>query len=211
MVKKITNANLNDYAKKIASHPKYGGENKLIEAALKNNPQNTDISVVAMKICLIDLTNGTNLSRNLGTNGGLYLLSEKITQSDFDKRVKKGDLLLVEELSKWTKEDIGKNLFSFISKYCLYHNVHCYDRDDYVIVDRVLCENLGQYITEEDYQEITGKTLRKNSFQKMRENIDYLTYIKVIDHIIQENNISVDKPHRKFDWFIWFKYGKENL
>ena len=211
MVKKITNANLNDYEKKIASHPKYGGENKLIEAALKNNPQNTDISVVAMKICLIDLTNGTNLSRNLGTNGGLYLLSKKITQSDFDKRVKKGDLLLVEELSKWTKEHIGKNLFSFISKYCLYHNVHCYDRDDYVIVDRILCDNLGQYITEEDYQKITKKSLRKNSFQKMRENIDYLTYIKVIDHIIQENNISVDKPHRKFDWFIWFKYGQEKL
>ena len=210
MVKKITNANLNDYAKKIANAPKYGVENKLIEAALKNNPQNTDISVVAMKICLIDLTNGTTLNRNLGTNGGLYLLSKKITQSDFDKRVQKGDLLLVEELSKWTKEDIGKNLFSFISKYCLYHNVHCYDRDDYVIVDRILCDNLGQYITEEDYQEITGKTLRKNSFQKMRENIDYLTYIKVIDHIIQENNISVDKPHRKFDWFIWFKHGKEN-
>lgn len=210
MVKKITNANLNDYAKKIASHHKYGGENKLIEAALKNNPQNTDISVVAMKICLIDLTNGTNLSKNLGTNGGLYLLSKKITQSDFDKRVQKGDLLLVEELSKWTKEHIGKNLFSFISKYCLYHNVHCYDRDDYVIVDSVLRKNLGKYITEEDYQEITGKTLRKNSKQ-MGNNIDYLTYKKVIDHIIQTNNISVDKPHRKFDWFIWFKYGKEKL
>ena len=115
MVKKITNANLNDYAKKIASHPKYGRVIKLIDKALKNNPQNTDISVVAMKICLIDLTNGTNLSRNLGTDGGLYLLSEQITQSDFDKRVQKGDLSLVEELSKWTKEDIGKILFSFIS------------------------------------------------------------------------------------------------
>ena len=209
MVEKITNANLNDYAKKIASHPKYGGVIKLIDKALKNNPQNTDISVVAMKICLIDLTNGTNLSRNLGTDGGLYLLSEKITQSDFDKRVQKGDLSLVEELSKWTKEDIGKNLFSFISKYCLYHNVYCYDRDDYVIFDSVLRKNLGKYITEEDYQEITGKTLRKNSKQ-MGNNIDYLTYKKVIDHIIQENNISVDKPHRKFDWFIWFKHGKEN-
>lgn len=210
MVKKITNANLNDYAKKIASHPKYGRVIKLIDKALKNNPQNTDISVVAMKICLIDLTNGTNLSRNLGTDGGLYLLSEQITQSDFDKRVKKGDLLLVEELSKWTKEHIGKNLFSFISKYCFYHNAYCYDRDDYVIFDSVLRKNLGKYITEEDYQEITGKTLRKNSKQ-MGNNIDYLTYKKVIDHIIQENNISVDKPHRKFDWFIWFKYGKENL
>lgn len=32
-----------------------------------------------MKICLIDLTNGTNLMRNLGTNDGIYDLADIIT------------------------------------------------------------------------------------------------------------------------------------
>ena len=64
---------------------------------------------------------------------------------NFDERVKSGDLTLVNDLAKWTKETLNKNLFSFISKYCLYHNVHCYDKDDYAIFDSVLCDNLYKY------------------------------------------------------------------
>ncbi|MBQ9682612.1 MAG: hypothetical protein IJV35_05005 [Neisseriaceae bacterium] len=211
---KITNEVLEQYAQKVKNDPKYGSENKLIDQALKENPLNTNISTVAMKICLIDLTNRTNLSRNLGTEDGLYKLSDtivksnfadKIVKSNFDERVKNGDLTLVSELSEWTKKEIGKNLFSFISKYCLYHNVHCYDRDDYAIFDSVLSQNLGKYIDEKDYKKITGKTLFKNSFEKMRKESDYSQYMKIIDHIIKQNNITVDKPRRKLDWFIWYK------
>lgn len=202
--KKITNEELESNALDIAKDKKYGGENKLIDSALKDNPLNTNISMVAMKICLIDMTNGTNLSRNLGKDGGLYKLSEKIVSCNFDERVMNGDLTLVNELSRWTKETLNKNLFSFISKYCLYHNVHCYNRDDYAIFDKVLCDNLYKYISENDYQLITGNRLFKNSFYKMKDNFDYLQYMKIINHIIKENNIIVDKPHRKLDWFIWY-------
>ena len=30
-------------------------------------------------------------------------------------------------------------------------------------------------------------------------------YKKIIDYVIQKNNITVSKPHRKMDWFIWYK------
>lgn len=202
---KITNDDLEKNAIDVTKDIKYGGENIILDCALKGNPTNTDIATVAMKISLIDITNGTNLSRNLGKEGGLYKLSEKIVNSNFDERVKKGDLTIVNELAMWTKENLNKNLFSFISKYCLYHNVHCYDRDDYAIFDSVLCNNLYKYISEEDYINITGEILRKNSFYKMKENFDYLKYMKIIDYIIQVNNITVDKPRRKLDWFIWYK------
>lgn len=205
---KITNKELETNARDVANDEKYGGENKLIDRALKDNPMNTNISMVAMKVSLIDITNGTNLSRNLGKDGGLYKLSQKIVESNFDERIKNGDLTLVNELALWTKKNLNKNLFSFVSKYCLYHNVHCYNRDDYAIFDSVLCDNLYKYISADDYMNITGKKLRKNSFYKMKDNFDYLTYMKVINHIITDNNITVDKPHRKLDWFIWYKNRK---
>ena len=40
--------------------------------------------MVIMKISLIDITNGTKLSKNLNEAGGLYELSEKTVNSSFD-------------------------------------------------------------------------------------------------------------------------------
>lgn len=205
MIEKITNEDLELYAKKVREDTKYGGEGLLIDEALKNYPNNTNLSIVAMKICLIDITNGTNLSRNLGKKGGLYKLSEKITNSNFDERIKNGDITLVEELAKWTKKEFNKNLFSFITKYCLYHNIHCYNKDDYAIYDSVVSKNLSRYISNEEYQLLTGKPLRKNSFTKLKDHYNYQEYMKIINYIIQKNNITVEKPHRKLDWFIWYK------
>lgn len=201
----ITNEGLELYTQKVKNDIKYGGEGILIDEALKKYPYNDNKSIVAMKVCLIDITNGTNLSRNLGKKGGLYKLSEKIASSNFDDRVKNGDLTIVAELSKWTKEEIGKNLFSFITKYCLYHNNHCYDKDDYAIYDSVVSKNLYRYISKEEYHKLTGKVLRKNSFNKLKKEYNYKEYMRVIDFIIQKNNITVEHPHRKLDWYIWYK------
>lgn len=123
-IKSISNKDLELAEQEVKNDIKYGSESILIDTALQQYPLNNDRATVAMKISLIDLTNGTNLMRNLGKNGGIYDLSDKITKIDFDNRVANGDLKLVNELSRWTKEKLGRNLFSFISKYCLYHNVH---------------------------------------------------------------------------------------
>lgn len=205
MVEKITDEELELYAQKVRDDIKYGGEGILIDEALKNNPLNNDKSLVAMKICLIDITNGTNLSRNLGKDGGLFKLSQKIVDSNFDERVKNGDTSIIPELAKWTKKEFGKNLFSFITKYCLYHNVHCYNKDDYAIFDSVVSKSLHKYISKEDYETLTGNKLRYDSFFKIKDEYNYDLYLKIIDFIIEKNKISVDNPHRKIDWFIWYK------
>lgn len=205
MVEKITDKELELYAQKVRDDIKYGGEGILIDEALKNNPLNNEKSLVAMKICLIDITNGTNLSRNLGKDGGLFKLSQKIVDSNFDERVKNGDTSIIPELAKWTKKEFGKNLFSFITKYCLYHNVHCYNKDDYAIFDSVVSKSLHKYISKEDYEILTGNKLRYDSFFKMKDEYNYDLYLKIIDFIIEKNKITVDNPHRKIDWFIWYK------
>ena len=205
MVEKITDEELELYAQKVRDDIKYGGEGILIDEALKNNPLNNDKSLVAMKICLIDITNGTNLGINLGKEGGLFKLSQKRVDSNFDERVKNGDTSIIPELAKWTKKEFGKNLFSFITKYCLYHNVHCYNKDDYAIFDSVVSKSLHKYISKEDYEILTGNKLRYDSFFKMKDEYNYDLYLKIIDFIIEKNKISVDNPHRKIDWFIWYK------
>lgn len=205
MIERISNEELEIYAQKVKDDIKYGAEGILIDESLKQHPLNIDKSVVAMKICLIDITNGTNLNRNLGKNGGLYKLSEKIVESNFDERVKIGDTSIISELAKWTKQEFGKNLFSFITKYCLYHNVHCYGKDNYAIFDSVVSKNLYKYISKEEYETLTGRKLRYNSFFKMKDEYDYDLYLKVIDLIINKNNITVERPHRKLGWFIWYK------
>lgn len=205
MIEKITNEDLELYAEKVNKDKKYGNEGLLIYKAFSQFPYNHDIEVVAMKIALIDITNGTNLSRNLGKEGGLYHLAQKITKIHFDERVQKGDFSLVEELAIWTKKEIGKNLFSFITKYCLYHNVNCYGKDDFAIYDSVVCKNLYKYISKEEYRNITGKKLYKNSLIKIKDEVNYQEYMNIIDYIIRKNNITVPKAHRKLDWYIWYK------
>ena len=205
----ISNEDLDNAENSVKDDEKYGRESILINSALQQYPSNNDMATVAMKISLIDLTNGTNLSRNLGKKGGIYDLASKITEMNFDKRVAEGDLDLVNELSKWTKEKLGKNLFSFITKYCLYHNVHCYNRDNFVIYDSILVNNLYKYITKEDFKNITGKKLSKSSIKKFEDNFQYEEYKKVIDFIIEKNQITTERKYRKFDWLIWYKYRKK--
>lgn len=200
----ITEEQLIKNAEKVMKDPKYGSENKIIDEVLKTYPKNDNKSFVAMKICLIDLTNGTNLFKNLGTEGGLDKLAERITQVNFDERVKDGDLKLVEDLATWCKCKLGKNLFSFISKYCLYHNIHCYGGDAYVIYDSIVCSVIPKYITAEEFYDITKKKLYKNSFTKMKDEFNYHDYVKIIDRILEKNKIEINNPHRMLDWYLWY-------
>ena len=59
----------------------------------------------------------------------------------------KGGISLVGELAK------NKiNLFSFFSKYCLYHNYYVYQNDDYVIFNSVMQNNVGQFLSLYEYK-----------------------------------------------------------
>lgn len=192
MPEKITNNDLEKVAKDVADAKRYGEEGKIIKAVLKKYPNNTDDAIIAMKIALIDMTNSTNLNKHLG-NIELGAMVKKIRESNFDIRVKKGDLSLVSELSKWSKEN-GVNLFSFWSKYCLYHNVHCYERDDYSIYDSVVNQHLKKY----------NPKFTPYYLDKLRNAFDYKSFMECMNSVISENNLDVKNVRRKLDWFIWY-------
>ena len=202
--------------------------------AFKKYPLNNEAEIVAMKMSLVDTTNSTNLGRLLGnkeyTSRGkrvkreVFAFSELIdkvlSMKNFDERIKNGDLSLVSELTEWGAER-GANMMSFFSKYCLYHNYHAYDEDDYSIYDSVVRENLGKYITEEEYEAIFGVKLRKSKLEKrqalanavnnrlldMKKNCDYEGFVNVMNKILEFRGINeknVPKMRRKLDLLVWY-------
>lgn len=205
-------------------------EDNAFNKAFKNFPLNKDPEIVAMKIALVDMTNSTNLGRILGNKDYLqngkhivrkvFTLSDLIRKiifiSDFDERVKEGDIALVSELTKWSKER-GANLMSFFSKYCLYHNYCTYGKDDYSIYDSVLQQNLGAYLNLEEFKQLFPDIairetsniakLVANRIAKMKESCDYEAYWNLIDKILNLKNISDNQvmfKRRKLDHFVWY-------
>ena len=62
MIRTISNKMLKEAEQCVKNDLKYGREGVLIDSALKELPLNQDKAIVAMKICFIDLTNGTFLT-----------------------------------------------------------------------------------------------------------------------------------------------------
>ena len=177
----------------------YGPESDLICNILKRFPENTDSEIVALKVSLIDLTNTTQLSRARNKLSLNDLVEMIIKTKDFDERIKKGDRTLVSEIAGKCKKNNGYNPFSFISKYCTYHNVNVYEKDDFSIFDNVLKNNLPKYI----------ENIEAKDIDNWRENCDYESYWQCIDGLLKYLNISIENKRRAFDYCIWYYYRPE--
>jgi len=195
----ITEEALEEAARRVNFDPRYGEEAAIISNCFNKFPQNDDGDIIAMKIALIDMTNSTNLNKHL-SKVFLTNLIGKIKNCRFDKRVAVGDVTLISELAR---NEI--NLFSFFSKYCLYHNYYVYERDDFAIFDGVMQNHVGEFISHYEYK---GKMYRssqiKTCIEKMRRAYDYEGYLKLIDTILENNNIQSKGKRRRFDWYVWY-------
>ena len=195
----VKGIDLNQAATAVKNDPFYGPDGRLIESCLSKYPANKDLKIVALKICLIDFTNTTNLSKSKKKVSLECLANLIIKTKNFDQRVAKGDPSLVSKLSRKTKRK-GVNLFSFISKYCCYHNFYVYHKDDYSIYDRVLETFLSRYS-----KNATTKVLRQ-----FKDASNYKGYAAIINDILRHNNIADPKARRKFDYFVWY-FNKDKL
>lgn len=189
----LRSKDLHEVHNDVLSNYKYGKEYRLIESVLKKYPNNKTIEDVACKIAVIDFTNSTNL--HFSTN--LYTLAEIITSINFDARVAEGDVSLVSKII----EDINVKLYSFVSKYCCYHNTFLYNKDDYSIYDSVVKNHLPEYATE------------KLPASKWRKNFNYETFNQYIGDLLDEYGITAaTEPQRRrlFDHYVWYKNRKSN-
>ena len=188
----ITNELIEKAAEEVLNLDNYGQENILITECLNDFPFNVDKNIIAMKIGLIDITNSTNISR-YKKKISVVELAEYIKQiENIDKRIENGDPEVVNEIARSN----GKiNLFSFASKFCCYHNVNYYKKDDFSIFDNVLKNHLPEYF------EIT-----KSQIEKWRKEFDYKAYNDFITQYLDNLNIDIRFRKRKFDYFVWYKH-----
>lgn len=194
---------LEKYHEEVLNDEKYGAEYRLIKNIFKAHPCNNDINTIAMKAAVIDVTNSTHLSLHKKNISLVNLATVICNIEDFDEKLKNGDPKLVEEIAGNCKEKFDVNLFSFASKYCHYHNLFVYGKDDYPIFDNLVSENLHKF----------SPHCKKTEPVNWRKNIDYISFKKHIDEILTAHGITPEdtekKPRTKFDHFVW-KSSREN-
>lgn len=198
--KKITEQELVAAELAVNKDSKYGKEQELIEKIIKMHPLNDDLYWIAIKVSVIDLTNSTQLT-NYKSKLSLYDISKIILELYVDSKIKNGDISIVSEIAKRCKkfEGNGVNVFSFASKYCCYHNVFAYNRDDFSIFDTVLSQNLYKF-------ETIKNPLKKTTPEGWRVNMNYEAYNNYIGNLLDENNIHIDGRRRMFDHYVWDTY-----
>lgn len=191
--------------KAVGNDSQYGEEERILARIMQKYPNNEDLDIIAIKVSVVDLTNTTQLSK-YKSKISLYDISKIILDFHIDEDLKNGNPEIVHRLAEACKNfkknnsSNGVNLFSFASKYCAYHNMYAYGRDDFSIFDNVVSSNLYRYSTEKN-------PLRKMTPEIWRQNCDYEAYNRYIGDLLDEKGITADKyPRRRrmFDHFVWY-------
>ena len=192
----LTEENIEEQHKVVGASSNYGKEGLIIHDVLNAFPLHNDLNTIAMKIAVIDVTNSTHLSQ-YKSRLSLYDLAKVILEiPNFDDRLAEGDPELVNIIAR----NIGAvNMFSFASKYCTYHNVEVYGRDDYSIFDGIVKNTLPHYI----------QGLTTNKIDTWRRSFDYEAFNECVGKLLDENNIHIPFRRRKFDHFLWYANRKK--
>lgn len=176
----------------IKNDPVYSIQDKEIKSYLANYPKNNDRDIVIHKILLIDFTNSTNLRFRSSENFSIFGLAEQIVRWNLDERIKAGDPEVVNEIADFA----GASAFSFASKYCCYHNFHCYNKDDYSIFDGIVADSIPQYL------DVTKQYIKQC---RDKHGCNYEKYHKLIDCLIAVYGLrDIPKIRRKLDHFLWY-------
>lgn len=187
----LTAENIEKQSCLVNENSKYGKESEIIRSALSLYPKNDELNIVAMKIALIDITNSTQLSK-FKNKISLFDLTQVIMSiENIDDRIAHGDPEVVNMIAKNTG---AINLFSFASKYCTYHNVEIYGRDDYSIYDGIVKRNLPYYA-----HDISERTI-----ENWRTSFDYASFNNSIRDTLDQYGITMPFRRRKFDHFLWY-------
>lgn len=194
----LTVENIEQISSNVVETSEYRSNFALIHDVITRFPQNSDRELVAMKVSLIDSTNSTHLSTHIDKISLSELVELILHIQDFDKRLAQGDPELASQLA----QSNGKiNLFSFATKYCTYHNVEVYGRDDYSIFDSVVKNALPHYCPN----------LTVANINLWRTTYDYATFNNCIQEILDQNKIHIPFRRRKFDYFLWYANRKNKL
>jgi len=151
---------------------KWNIANSTLSEYFKFNPLNNSEKVILIKVLIIDSLYKTNLKEQIS-------VAENIASiSNLDKSLKEGKEEVVEKVAHWQ----NKNLLSFASKFCHFHN-----KEKYPIYDK--------------YVIIALKNLLKN----WKDDRTFTNFLRGINQFRIENSIR-DISYEDLDKFLWM-YG----
>ncbi len=154
-------------------------------------PNNKNVEDILLKISVINDLYSTNI---LAT----FKMAEHIQKLNIDKKLKEGNLDLVNEIAtgheiRRKKTNTELNLYSFATKYCNWHN-----QDSYAIYDSFVDKILIAF--KKKFQFSDFKQAELKDFRKFKQILDdFIEYFNLQKHSLKE----VDK-------FLWI-YGKEKF
>ena len=195
----LTESNLETAYQTVKELSNYGCEMHLIETFFNKYPLNTDPLIVAAKVAIIDTTNSTNIARYKSKISLCDVVKIILSINDIDKRIAHGDPSVVSEIARKSKKNHNINLFSFASKYCCYHNICVYKKDDYSIYDSVVSRALPLYATP-------TLPITTNRLEGWRKKFDYQSFNDYIGKILAAYHITLPYKRRWFDNFLWYNY-----
>ena len=111
---------------------------------------------------------------------------------DIDKRLKNGDLSLIDEISEVNFKNVTKKFYSFATKFC-----HSHQPDSYPIYDKNVDIALW-YFAEKGYISLDFKR---------KELRDYKTFKEIVDNFRDSNKLNI-LNYEKLDNYLW-KFGKD--
>ena len=159
-------------------------ESSLDKLFHKDYKNNKDLNEILIKCSCLNDFYSTNIF-------SIYPVAKKIYDLKIDKRLKKGDASLVNEISHVLIGGKEKNFYSFASKYCSHHNSIEFPIYDYY-VDKML-----MYFQKKD---------RFSSF-KNSDLKDYVKFKKILIDFKKYYDIN-NYNLRDIDKYLWIA-GKE--
>ena len=146
----ITKENI-DTAKKIYSQlKKWNLANNTLTEYFNENKLNDSEKIVLIKVILIDSLYKTNLKDQISVAKHIFEINS------LDNFLEKGDVNVVEKVAKWN----DKNLMSFASKFCHFHN-----KKAYPIYDSYVCVALKKLLGWKDNRDYNDFEHAINNFR----------------------------------------------
>lgn len=150
-------------------HYKY--EVSALEWLFKSYPANTNLNEIIIKVACLDRLYSTNITKSYK----IPQVAQHLQKLNFDDRVQKGDITLVDDIASLGRTQIGeqggKQILSFASKYCVWHNDCIYKKDDFVIIDSIVKTKLKEFNEEYSFAPKFSKKDLKD-YKKYKEILE---------------------------------------
>lgn len=174
----------------------YTEQEKILCNLFKKYPANTNFEEVVYKITILDSFYSTNLRFNDKTltadkdnkSGIIEVANIILGIKDFDERVERGHIELVDQIVNTAKQDKNmKSVYSFATKYCSFHN-----SEKYPICDNFVKEELKYYRN----QKVSEFKFQNKDLENYRE------FVKVVKNFKEIFNLE-KYSFKQIDQYLW--------